>query len=305
VTVSAGGASYTAVDYDLGEFAYSNVCSVDAGNYYDVLPNDPSQCQNTIQIDKSATFSELFSAVTRPYHGGTRKIWAVQAVRAREGACGDTQMVLQYYEIVPGVSFTVTRLALADGAHAHDPSLAVNANGDVVITFNRSYTDTPDTNRYPDIMRWTKAYDPNGGQFGDPTLEKAGPAVAYRGVPFSDEANYAVSPYWADFTRTEPDPVMDCQFWSHGLTGFATASPACSMASEKWQSWILRYRVGCPTFAMRGNLDMNLDGELTADDISIYNALASEGDPEMDRTYEGETDVWDFMDFMAEWDDPE
>lgn len=288
--------SYTASNYNFpnSNFQYQDQtgCSSAPGGIY---------TDNGDQLDTNYINNQFWSCLTRVDTDGARKVWAVQAVRPTDATEANCVSVLQWYEIpVDNPSaFVAARYTLPNGDWAHDPSMAVNANSVKMITFNRSYADPIyDPNKYPGICRLTIQ-----GNTVTMSPELSGPPVVYRGKVRGQGGQGAVSPFWADFTGTEPDPVDTCQFWSHHMIVDGTGAGPKGV-SERWQSELLRYRIDCPMLALRGNLDLDQDGELTADDVAIYAELAEDGDPEMDRTYEGQTDILDFMNFMEEWESP-
>lgn len=290
VSLTNGVWGYNGADYALGSHEYVGACLTAPGGEY----QSGAQCQNTL-LDTNNVNGHFWSAATR-IHEGVRKIWAVHTVQPEGVQCQEPQ-VLQWYEIPAAnpANFIAERYALPDDGWATDSSIGVNDNGDIVIYFSWC-SENPSF--YPGIGRLVKPR----GQSATVTLEKPGPdGVVYRGKNYGQGSGNVG---WCDFSGTEPDPVDRCQFWSHHMTAFATPDE-CGSITQKWQSYLLRTRLSCDAVALRGNLDMNEDGELTADDIAIYSERASAGEPEMDRTYEGETDVWDFLDFMHEWDNPE
>jgi hypothetical protein len=175
--------------------------------------------------------------------GGSRKGWAAHHVRTYGSS--DEHCFVQWYKIQPNnyptgtPSLQTTQRIQNASYYYHDPGIAANSAGDVVVQWNRS--GPTGNGGYPRIYRRIISVC-SGGTNTD--VVKIGPNTAYR-----------EHTAWVDFSTVVPDAVTTIDFWGHGMIVYDT---------DQFQTIVAKYSVECP--GGRGG-DFDGDGEVTSNDI--------------------------------------
>lgn len=219
----------------------------------------------------------------------------------------DNRLLVYWYEIdpdsfpAPGSNPTVLQGGVIDpgayrqdlvGAWAVDPSVAVNAQNTVTMTFHV----TSET-KHPSIFRVTRFQTQPAGMFPQFNEVVSGTTVLHR------PPGAALNPVMAaDYTGTSPDPTDSCLFWGHGMVGgppdaLLPVDPEGDR-TDRYQTYLTRNQVCNST--QNSFADVDGDGEVSLVDYGEFVLLFSTMDRRGDVNADGWHDMADVLMMDAE-----
>lgn len=213
----------------------------------------------------------------------------------------DNRLLIYWYEIDPdgfpavGANPSVLQSGVIDpavyqqdlvGAHAVDPSVAVNSQNTVTMTFHVS-----SSTKHPSIFRVTRYQTQPAGTFPIFNEVVTGTTILHR--PPGAALNRKMA---ADFTGTVPDPTDVCLFWGHGMVGgppdmLLPLDPEGDR-TDRYQTYLTRYQV-CNSQNSFADVDGN--GEVSMNDYDEFLALFRAGDRRGDANADGFHDMLDVL----------
>lgn len=150
---------------------------------------------------------------------------------------------------------------------AVDPSIAVNALGEVCVTFT-----VVGPNTYPQI--WRAGYPASGGPNIHAILPSTCMPRSSLGIFFSQ-----------DFSAVEPDPLDPCIFYGHSMLA---QQSSCGQSNVPWQGHLLRYCI-CTDL----DVDFFTDAQYDEFDMLIYDMMFVTQHHDADFVRDGVIDILD------------
>lgn len=165
------------------------------------------------------------------------------SVWTAHGVSFNGRAAARWYELNPSTLTTVQFGTVADPVLGFcDPTIAVNANGDVVLGFTGA-----EANQYASTYF-------TGRNANDPPGVMATPVVMKAGVGPYNQVDGGGTNRWGDYSLTSVDPVDDFSIWT--IQEYARGQ-------NSWGTWIGKLVPGCP-----GSPDCNTNGVIDTCDIA-------------------------------------
>lgn len=220
-------------------------------------------------------------------------IWATHHVRQPTG----DQNVVRWYKfdlngwpVTPAATPSLAAYGTIEGDdsnnHTYFPSVGVNQDYDMLITYNESGNDDSD---FVSVRR-SLFLGPSLTPVAKTNVKNDASLVGYIGGGNDPER-------WGDYSGTESDPSDPCVFWSHHMIAI-TDDPTV------WSTWLARSSPaelcdpGDNTRATLGLVDLNGDGLIDLFDVLTFRGFFVHNVREADFNGDGILNLSDFVDFM-------
>lgn len=263
---------------DGSTFTYENF-ALRGGGLPDWFDTDRSAA--TPNNDVTLIAGRFLHATYRPDPEGGGRIYTCHHVRENVGTSQSptpgTRNIVRWYVIHtngwpegnddPSLE-SYGEIIVAD-AETYDPSIAVDAAGNVALSWTQSGTEM-----YPEFwMGVHRAGIDSPGVLGITALQQ--------------DSSVVRSIQSIDYSGTDPDPTEPCRFWGHSALG---------TDMDEWTSYVVRlcWDCSCDCFA-----DQDGNGTLDTLDTMLFMSRLASGDTKADCNKDGVLDVHDATCFEA------